>query len=123
MQELNEQGAHLFRLFLLHPMSGAAHQVTAEYARAGGLLHALEIAGALVGAPGASKSRSRLMQPVMWSFYPLARVRSILPDVQNGARLYDPTAGNGMPSAHDAGAVLYNGLWVVEDRGGTPGSL
>jgi NAD(P)-dependent dehydrogenase (short-subunit alcohol dehydrogenase family) len=34
----------------------------------------------------------------------------------------DPPARNGMPSAHDAGAVLYNGLRVVEDRGGTPGS-
>ena len=53
------------------------------------------------------------------SFYPLARARSrLLPDVQNGARLYDPTVGNGMPSAHDAGAVLYNGQRVVDDRVG-----
>jgi hypothetical protein len=37
------------------------------------------------------------------------------------ALAYDTRAGNGMPSAHDAGAVLYNGLRVVEDRGGTPG--
>ena len=29
----------------------------------------------------------------------------------------------GMPSAHDAGAVLYNGQRVVDDRVGTPGSL
>ena len=43
-------------------------------------------------------------------------------DVQNGARIHT-RAGNDMPSAHDAGAVLYNGLRVVEDRGGTPGSL
>ena len=41
----------MFRLLLLHPMTGTVDQMAAEHAGAGGLLHALEIAGALVGAP------------------------------------------------------------------------
>ena len=43
-------------------------------------------------------------------FIPSRAREQMLPDVQNGARLYDPPAGNGMPSAHEAGAVLCNGL-------------
>jgi hypothetical protein len=36
---------------------------------------------------------------------------------------YDPTSGNGCHLLTTRGAVLYNGLQVVDDRLGTPGSL
>src|ERR1700731_409368 len=51
LQKLDQQLAHPFRLFLLHPMPSAVDQMTAQHPRAGAILHALEIAGALIGSP------------------------------------------------------------------------
>src|SRR5712671_1047503 len=51
LQKLDQQLAHPFRLFLLHPMPGAVDQMTAEHPRAGAIPHALEIARALIGSP------------------------------------------------------------------------
>src|ERR1700738_4116324 len=51
LQKFDQQLAHPFRLFLLHPMPGAVDQMTAHHPRAGALLHSLEIAGTLVCSP------------------------------------------------------------------------
>src|SRR6266481_5414763 len=51
LQKLDQQLTHAFRLFLLNPVPGAADQMTTEHPCAGAVLHALEIAGALVGSP------------------------------------------------------------------------
>ena len=50
-QERNQTCAHLFRLFLLHPVTGAIQEVKAHHLRAGGRLHFLNGAGRLVDAP------------------------------------------------------------------------
>src|SRR5262249_60195648 len=50
-QKPDQQFIDVFRLLLLHPMTGAVDQMTAEHTGASGLLHALEIARALVSAP------------------------------------------------------------------------
>src|SRR5260370_18279041 len=50
-QKLDQQLAHPFRLFLLHPMPGAVDQVATHHPGARALLHPLEIAGTLVGPP------------------------------------------------------------------------
>src|SRR5216683_2821467 len=51
LQKLDQQLTHSLRLFLLHPMPGSVDQMTAEHPRAGAILHALEIARALIGSP------------------------------------------------------------------------
>src|ERR1700704_4864736 len=51
LHELQQQVTDLLWLLLLHPVAGAVDQMTAEHARAGGGLHRLEYAGALVCAP------------------------------------------------------------------------
>src|SRR3989442_15889515 len=51
VKELHEQLAHLLRLLLLHPVPGALDEMAAHHARAGAFLHALDIAGDLIGAP------------------------------------------------------------------------
>jgi hypothetical protein len=50
-EELDQQAAHLFRLLLLHPMSGAVQQLEADHSRARRGAHAIDHAGRLVGAP------------------------------------------------------------------------
>src|SRR5580704_3338246 len=49
------------------------------------------------------------------SFYPLAHARTDASRCAERRSHCDPPAGNGMPSAHDAGAVLYNGLRVATE--------
>src|SRR6202166_5250120 len=51
LQELQQQAPDLAGLLLLHPMTGAIDQVTAEHAGAGSLLHCLIDAGTLISAP------------------------------------------------------------------------
>src|SRR5260370_25455439 len=51
LQKLDQQLAHPFRLFLLHPMPGAVDQMATHHPGARALLHPLEIAGTLVGPP------------------------------------------------------------------------
>src|SRR5882672_6369569 len=51
LQKLDQKLAHVFRLFLLHPVPGTVDQMTAAHLCAGAILHALEIAGALIRSP------------------------------------------------------------------------
>jgi len=67
-----------------------------------------------------SRSQNAARYREAGAFIP-SRARSRYSPMCKTALAYDTRAGNGMPSAHNAGAVLYNGLRVVDDRGGTPG--
>src|SRR4051794_29486196 len=51
LQERQQQPTHFRRLLLLHPVAGAIDQMAADHVAAGGLLHGLEHAGTLIGAP------------------------------------------------------------------------
>ena len=51
LDKLKQQLRYPLGLFLLHPMPGTVDYVATKHAGAGALLHALEIAGTLVGAP------------------------------------------------------------------------
>src|SRR5260370_34524057 len=51
LQELQQHVTNLLRLFLLHPVSGAVDQMTADHPLACASLHCFEYAGALIGAP------------------------------------------------------------------------
>ena len=56
LQKLGEQSAHVFRLLLLHPVTGPVQQMTASHVRAGAGLQALEVARALIHPPVALAS-------------------------------------------------------------------
>ena len=58
-QKLGEQPAHVFRLLLLHPVTGTVQQMTASHVRAGAGLHALEVARALIHSPVALASKEQ----------------------------------------------------------------
>src|SRR5438445_5452089 len=51
LQEVDQQPAHPLRLLLLNPMTGPIDQMAAQHPAARALLHPLEIAGPLIGAP------------------------------------------------------------------------
>src|SRR5665213_4259838 len=51
LQKLQQQPAYLGGLLLLHPVAGAVDQMAAYHVAAGGRLHRLEHARALIGAP------------------------------------------------------------------------
>src|ERR1700693_5112170 len=50
-QELNEQSVHLFRLLLLHPMSGAIEKMEPDHMRAGTIAHLVDRTRRLIDAP------------------------------------------------------------------------
>jgi hypothetical protein len=70
----------------------------------------------------AAAEAARDQRSLRRSFYPLARENRCFSMCRTALALRS-TGRKRHASAHDAGAVLYNGLRVVEDRGGTPGSL
>src|SRR5262245_53062450 len=49
----------MFRLLLLHPVTGPVQQMTASHVRAGASLHALEVARALIYSPVALPSNEQ----------------------------------------------------------------
>src|SRR5262249_43559929 len=51
LEEFDEQPGHFLRLFLLHPVAGAADEMRADHPRARGFLHGLERAGPLIHTP------------------------------------------------------------------------
>src|SRR2546427_7427933 len=53
-QELNEQCAHHFRLFLLHPMPRAIHKMESDHMCAGAVAHLVDRTRRLIDAPIAS---------------------------------------------------------------------
>jgi hypothetical protein len=50
-QKLQEQPAHVFRLLLLHPVTGPVQHMTAAHVRAGAGLRPFEVARALGRVP------------------------------------------------------------------------
>src|SRR5580658_3250699 len=50
-QKLDEQRTHLFRLLLLHPMSGAIEKMESGHMRAGAITHPVDRARCLIDAP------------------------------------------------------------------------